>query len=68
MSETSVMERYQFILDEGTNRKIDRIAEHLSQEMGMVRVSRSEAIRIIVGRFLLPTRSVESPTSPDTIN
>lgn len=47
-----------FLFTPKQDRKVDQIAEALSQELG-VKLSRSAAMRLLVDRFVLPQRPAE---------
>jgi hypothetical protein len=53
-----------FLFTHEQDRKVDAIAEALSQELG-VRVSRSAAMRLLVDRFALPKRPAERMMTAD---
>lgn len=56
-----------FVLDEERSAKVDAIAAHLRAELG-VRVSRSEAMRVLIDRFSVPGWSFNRPENIEVIN
>lgn len=60
MSEVS---SYNFVLDKASSQKLDEIAAHFSREFGVRNLSRSEAVRQLINRFVVSSRSVERPVT-----
>lgn len=56
-----------FVLGEDHDAKVNDIAAHFTAKLG-VKVSRSEAIRLLISNFILPDRSVKRPMDTEATN